>query len=536
MTKMTPIESQNVLPDDSGTKETIRELSNAVDVKYSRKVKILNAELEKIGYGRYQKRLFLFAGLAYCNNDSLIFATAACLPSIIAEWNPEHAPMATLALNSGVLTGSIFWGIISDVYGRRQTFNLTSCISSLCAILCGCSPSFPVFCIANSLIGFGIGGILTMNAALFLESIQPSKQGMMMFLSIGFAAGTALGTFSAWPLIKYFSCIDLPDHSLCTRKNNMGWRYLYFILGTLDILSHNSTTGGLAICSFVIRIPCHHLLETPKWLLSKDREADMLIVLQAMAKRNHTTSSLTLSDLQEKNSTLVEVASRNVSIPLPRLQHKFKLIHSLFSSKQLGIFTLMITLIWGAIGLAYPLFNYFLPIYLGYVQIKISLIANSSHQRSSNNSSDAVSGEFAIITFVGIPASFLSVYLVSTSVGRRGVMSISAFCVGLFLILFTRAYDKASIMGLNCCICIFQTIVYGVLYSYTSEVFPAPIRGTGNGLVISFNRFCGLVAPLIASYTDLENNFPIFVSAGLFFASSILLALLPFETRGTISL
>lgn len=39
--------------------------------------------------------------------------------------------------------------------------------------------------------------------------------------------------------------------------------------------------------------------------------------------------------------------------------------------------------------------------------------------------------------------------------------------------------------------------MYGVLYAYTPEVFPAPHRGTGDALCSAFNRITGILAPVI---------------------------------------
>lgn len=39
--------------------------------------------------------------------------------------------------------------------------------------------------------------------------------------------------------------------------------------------------------------------------------------------------------------------------------------------------------------------------------------------------------------------------------------------------------------------------MYGVLFAYTPEVFPAPHRGTGDALCSAFNRITGILAPVI---------------------------------------
>ncbi|KAJ8095769.1 hypothetical protein PM082_022876 [Marasmius tenuissimus] len=102
--------------------------------------------------------------------------------------------------------------------------------------------------------------------------------------------------------------------------------------------------------------------------------------------------------------------------------------------------------------------------------------------------------------------------------------------------------------------------MYGVLYAYTPEVFPAPHRGTGDALCSAFNRICGVLAPVIKivttnpdgsavggtangyvferrkTFLSYINPSPIFVSATLFLVASALTLLLPIETAGKAAL
>lgn len=83
----------------------------------------------------------------------------------------------------------------------------------------------------------------------------------------------------------------------------------------------------------------------------------------------------------------------------------------------------------------------------------------------------------------------------------------------------------------------FQNIMYGVLYAYTPEVFPAPNRGTATGIASFLNRVAGLCAPIVAVHaTTVSPSAPIYASGGLFFAAGIAMILLPIETRGKQSL
>jgi len=110
--------------------------------------------------------------------------------------------------------------------------------------------------------------------------------------------------------------------------------------------------------------------EYPKYLVAKGRDADAIKVLEYIAKRNGVSISLTLEKL-EAVSGLVEGPSV-VKSPLDTTQTiKRALSHvnlshvkPLFSTRRLAVNTSITILLWGMIGLAFPLYNAFLPIYL----------------------------------------------------------------------------------------------------------------------------------------------------------------------------
>ncbi len=43
--------------------------------------------------------------------------------------------------------------------------------------------------------------------------------------------------------------------------------------------------------------------------------------------------------------------------------------------------------------------------------------------------------------------------------------------------------------------------MYACLYAMTYEVFPAPHRGTGDGLSMGIQRVTGVIAPLVSAYS-----------------------------------
>jgi hypothetical protein len=79
--------------------------------------------------------------------------------------------------------------------------------------------------------------------------------------------------------------------------------------------------------------------------------------------------------------------------------------------------------------------------------------------------------------------------------------------------------------------------MYGVLYAYTPEVFPAPSRGTGTGIASLLNRIAGLAAPIVAARTgSLHPSTPILLAGGCYLAAFVAMCVLPIETRGKQSL
>lgn len=69
------------------------------------------------------------------------------------------------------------------------------------------------------------------------------------------------------------------------------------------------------------------------------------------------------------------------------------------------------------------------------------------------------------------------------------------------------ARTEAAFVGFNVLEYFMQTLFNAILYGWTPEVFPAPIRGTASGLSSFFGRILGIVAPIIggqiiATYPD----------------------------------
>lgn len=445
----------------------------------------------------------------------------------------------------GLCIGASFWGIASDVIGRRLAFNLTLFLAGAFGLAAGGAPNWISLCALYACVGLGIGGNLPVDGALFLEFLPFASGNLLTLLSVWWPVGQLIASLIAWAFIPTYGCAadlqscNLADgvQSCCSRSNNWGWRY--FIL----------TIGALTFCMFVCRFFLFHLFESPKFLLSRGRQTEAVAVVHGIAHYNKTQTWLTEDVLNyvgghpdaveiEKLAT-IEIVRRSLS------KFSTQRIGPLFHGRKLALSTVLIWFIWTTIGMGYPLFNAFLPQYL------------SNAGGGASESTSVTYRNYAITSVVGVPGSIIACGTVDIKyIGRKGTMAISTVITGIFLFCFTISTDPDFQLAFSSLEALFQNVAYGVstadaihrccdfandlgqvLYAYTPELFPAPNRGSGTGIASFLNRVAGLCAPIVAVNAGSANpKAPIYASGALFFAAFIAMLGLPIETRGKQSL
>ncbi|KAL4902712.1 hypothetical protein BDW74DRAFT_186678 [Aspergillus multicolor] len=537
----TPAQQIAVLEPDKGTPESCnkiqdtvgvgshygidtRGISEGVDELYERKVTILNAALIDLGMGPFQWKVFALTGLGWFIDNFWMQAITIISPAVQVEFSVDRIAFLTVAKYAGLVVGSTLWPMTADFIGRRLAFNITLLLSSIAGLVGAGSPNFIAICVFCAFIGVGTGGNQPVDSAIFLEYIPATHQYLLTMQSAFWSVGQAVAALIGWPLIANYSCPSDTPAGECTFKDNLGWRYSYW------------TFGGLTLAMFFARL-LFKLYETPKYLLGKGLDQQAVDVVNKIAARNGSTTWLTITHFevideelqlacQQSSSSSPAAAPPNTSPKaiFNRTINKFapQKIRSLFSTPRLALSTTLLLFLWCSIGMAYPLYNSFIPIYLANKGVAYGSTSLSATYRT-----------YAIQAVCGIPASLLGGLLVNTKhLGRKGTGTLACICTGVFLFLFTRAGSSQAVLGFTCAIAFFQNLVYGLLYSYTPELFPAPVRGTANGLVALGNRLSGLMAPIIAAYVGVDTDVPIWISAALFVVAGLVFCLMPFETRG----
>ncbi|KAM0287201.1 hypothetical protein ACHAQH_000515 [Verticillium albo-atrum] len=425
----------------------------------------------------------------------------------------------TSSLFVGLCFGSFIWGIGSDILGRRIAFNCTLLITSIFGILVSFAPTWGWTCFLFAALGFGVGGNLPVDGALFLEFLPDASSALLTLLSVWWPVGQLVSSLIAWYCIANWPADE-------------GWRLFVFVIGVMTLVM------------FGIRCFLFHLFESPKFLLSKGRQTEAIAVVHGIAYRNGAKTWLTEEIM---NAVVDDVAHPELreARPLGASVLKDKLskfsgdrIRPLFQNKTLGMATLIIWFCWATIGLGYPLFNAFLPQYLSEHGEDSSPAGRAEAPADEGTTISAETyRNYAITSIMGIPGALLAAYLVdhqSPWLGRRGTLAISTFVSAIFLFLFVEfGTSPNSKLFFSCVEAFAQNIMYGVLYAFTPEIFPAPVRGAGTGVASFLNRITGLMAPIIAANIPGDGTTaPITMSGVLILLAFVGMCLIPIETRG----
>ncbi|GFP56199.1 MFS siderochrome iron transporter 1 [Trichoderma asperellum] len=461
---------------------------------YEIKSKLINKAIQDIGMGRYNWQLFILCGFGWFADNLWLQGVSLTLPSLSAEFDiPEKTVRyTTSSCFVGLSLGSFLWGIGSDVFGRRIAFNMTLLITSIFGILAAYGRSWGAVCFLYAAFGFGVGGNLPVDGALFLEFLPDASSSLLTLLSVWWPIGQLVSSLAAWFFIAQWPV-------------NLGWRY--FIM----------TIGIITFAMFCIRFFIFYMFESPKFLLNKGRQNEAVAVVHGIAYRNGAKTWLTSEILDQVAAEEPEQSSHNAQ----RYSISSAPRSNLFKEKLKGFS-------------GYPLFNAFLPQYLSHHN-------DDSQVEAMQDETSAISGttyrNYAITSVMGIPGSLLAAYLVdhpSPFFGRRGTLASSTVISAVFLFVFA-AYGTTSTTQLifSCIEAFAQNIMYGVLYAFTPEIFPAPVRGAGTGVASFLNRLTGLMAPLIAANIPGDGSTtPIYMSAVLILAAFVAMCLIPIETRG----
>ena len=324
----------------------------------------------------------------------------------------------------------------------------------------------------------------------------------------------------------------------------MGWRYSLF------------TLGGVTLAAFLLRFVVFRFQESPKFLLYRGRDADAVKVLHNIAKFNGQKSDITLEMFNALTEDYASMQGHGSDSPVlgagekqakssfsSKLKLEFVRYKMLFADFTIARLTILvwITYVFDYWGFSVAgMFNPYCRAICGDSahdcegSFLPKILITKGHE--INVSVGETYRNYIIIYTPGIVGVLLGACMYAIPIiGRKWGMIISSALMGASLFLFAAVNSEASNIGFNMMEYFFQSMFNAILYGWTPEVFPAPIRGTACGLASFWGRIFGIVSPIIAAYVLAANpagNGVLYLAGGAVFICTIAILLMPTNRMG----
>ncbi|KAI8368675.1 major facilitator superfamily domain-containing protein [Choanephora cucurbitarum] len=472
---------------------------------------------------------------------------AIILPRVQDHYNISNKWIGVLSssLFAGMTFGAFFWGTYSDSRGRKLPYTMTLAITTIFGLISSFTFNFGSLCFALFFLGFGVGGNMPTDGALYLEFLPREFHYLLTFMSVFFSFGAVFASVLGYLILPKWSCPETIPLELCdVQTQNKGWRILLFAVSVI-------TLAMLILRSLWVRLP-----ETPKFLMSQDRQNETIIVLQDIARINggaiqikkeelpnmqrrsrsnspsqsmnededYILSQTNYEDEDDVNRVLLSEQYSNADeTTVSSENEKGKdQAYKLLLSPQWRLTTLLIWAIWTLTSVAYTVFNVFLPKFL----------ETMGFQGESTPSREQVYLDYMIYSLSGVPGSVIASWLIETRLGRKGTMAASAFGSSLSLFIFSIISSRFTMVISSSAVSFLATLLYAVIYGYTPEVFDTNVRGTAVGTASGLGRIAGIISPIMSGILLTINiSLPLYVSVVGFAIVGVCVVLLPYETR-----
>ncbi|MCD6529479.1 MFS transporter [Candidatus Bathyarchaeota archaeon] len=140
-----------------------------------------------------------------------------------------------------------------------------------------------------------------------------------------------------------------------------------------------------------------------------------------------------------------------------------------------------------------------------------------------------------IVTAIQIPGYYSATFLLDPA-GRKPILSTYLAVAGLGSFLLGLSMNINWVLLWSGVISFFNLGAWAALYTYTPELYPTSIRGTGSGFAASIGRAAGILAPILTGYVyatwGLAQTFNVFALAHIL--AAIATVILGIETKGKI--
>ncbi|XP_055839022.1 synaptic vesicle glycoprotein 2B-like isoform X2 [Episyrphus balteatus] len=237
--------------------------------------------LKQIGFGRYQIILIITTGIALATQVAQLFSLYFIMPSIDLEFCMTPLQKKTLIHSNliGAFFGATFTSGCAELFGRKRTLLTCFICMIIFSIVAAFMPVFRFFGAARMFASAFGAGTFPIAATYVCETTPPHLRGraLGMVTSTG-GIGAMLAAVISWSILPKSGMQlmqELDEHF-------SGWHTYSLVM---------------AMPAIVVIIGLVFLNESPRWLLSRGREAEALKIYQKMYRWNNSKGTYSFLEM-----------------------------------------------------------------------------------------------------------------------------------------------------------------------------------------------------------------------------------------------
>mmetsp|Transcript_58088 Transcript_58088/g.138184 ORF Transcript_58088/g.138184 Transcript_58088/m.138184 type:complete len:495 (+) Transcript_58088:71-1555(+) len=407
----------------------------------------LDDVLNDIGDGWFQTRLTWVCGLGFSAAAVEVVLTGFAFTELRQVWNLTEYQLSMIPMLVGIgsIVGELLWGPIADYIGRAYVFVLTTFLVVIFGIASALAPNIWWFAILRTMVGFGYGGNISVDFALFSEFLPLESRGVRLF---------QMGLF--WPVGQIICCLlakfVIPP---------FGWRWF------------------VGVCTVPVAITAclrPFFPESPRWLLLHQRPEEATEICRQVA---------ILNGVNPEDVGLV--AGAEVSLEVEALQPQ-TFGRSMLSLKRLFEGPLLVTTI-GAILFTVSLNG------AGY---GAQTLMPTLLQRKGIDKAEVYT-TMIVNTLFQIPGIFMAGGL-AVFIGRIIPFRLSLMGVFLSLCGFAFTRSQAGVLATTSACSLFLEAGWSLMHVYLPEVYPTELRATAIGANSAISSIITFGVPMVAAH------------------------------------
>lgn len=356
------------------------------------------------------------------------------MPGMSHEYSIADSTAGYLALSAltGTAIGSIVWGRLADLFGRRAAI-LLSALMFMGTAICGAMPAFGWNLVMCFLMGAAAGGMLPIAFTLMAEAVPAAHRGWLL-VALG-GIGTSAGYLAAAGAASVF-------------EPTFSWRALWLL---------NLPTGALIV--FLNR----YIPESPRFLSNAGLHEQARAVLARFS-----------GDAQ------VAPIDDDSDPPLLDEQHAVVGMRQLLRGRHARISLGLIVC-----GLAWGLVNFG---FLMWLPGNLTRLGVDAHGASTLLAQSALLAMPGIAVVVWLYQRWSSIRTLVLFISLTA-LALLAFCaIALLDLRMASATIAATVLLLVAISGVIATMI-----PYAAEIYPVHLRGTGSGLIAASSKAGGIL-------------------------------------------